>query len=35
VIGTDIEHVMTNHKLMAGLLAQALACNRTVAELVA
>ena len=29
VIDADIEHVMTNHKLMAGLLAQALACNQT------
>ena len=28
-IDADIEHVMTNHKLMAGLLAQALACNQT------
>lgn len=29
VIDADIEHVMVNHKLMAGLLAQALACNQT------
>lgn len=29
VIDADVEHVMVNHKLMAGLLAQALACNQT------
>jgi hypothetical protein len=29
VIDAEIEHVMANHKLMAGLLAQALACNQT------
>lgn len=29
VVDADIEHVMVNHKLMAGLLAQALACNQT------
>jgi hypothetical protein len=29
VIDADIDHVMANHKLMAGLLAQALACNQT------
>ena len=29
VVDADIEHVMANHKLMAGLLAQALACNQT------
>ncbi|MGN6356230.1 MAG: DUF1552 domain-containing protein [Novosphingobium sp.] len=29
VVDADIEHVMVNHKLMANLLAQALACNQT------
>jgi hypothetical protein len=29
VVDAEIEHVMANHKLMAGLLAQALACNQT------
>jgi hypothetical protein len=29
VVDADIEHVMANHKLMANLLAQALACNQT------
>ena len=29
VVDADVEHVMVNHKLMAGLLAQALACNQT------
>lgn len=29
VVDADIEHVMVNHKIMAGLLAQALACNQT------
>lgn len=29
VVDADIENVMANHKLMAGLLAQALACNQT------
>jgi hypothetical protein len=29
VVDADIENVMVNHKLMAGLLAQALACNQT------
>lgn len=29
VIDADIENVMVNHKLMAGLLAQAVACNQT------
>ncbi|MEO5587143.1 MAG: DUF1552 domain-containing protein [Novosphingobium sp.] len=29
VVDSEIEHVMANHKIMAGLLAQALACNQT------
>jgi hypothetical protein len=29
VVDADIENVMANHKVMAGLLAQALACNQT------
>lgn len=29
VVDADVEHVMINHKIMAGLLAQALACNQT------
>jgi hypothetical protein len=29
VVDADIENVMVNHKIMAGLLAQALACNQT------
>lgn len=29
VVDADVEHVMVNHKLMAQLLAQALACNQT------
>lgn len=29
VVDSDIENVMVNHKLMAGLLAQALACDQT------
>jgi hypothetical protein len=29
IVDADVEHVMVNHKLMAGLLAQALACNQT------
>jgi hypothetical protein len=29
VVDAEIENVMTNHKIMAGLLAQALACNQT------
>jgi hypothetical protein len=29
VVDADIENVMINHKIMAGLLAQALACNQT------
>lgn len=29
VVDADVEHVMVNHKIMAGLLAQALACNQT------
>ena len=29
VVDADVEHVLANHKLMAGLLAQALACNQT------
>jgi hypothetical protein len=29
VVDSEIEHVMVTHKLMAGLLAQALACNQT------
>lgn len=29
VVDSNIENVMANHKLMAGLLAQALACNQT------
>lgn len=29
VVDADIEHVMVNHKIMATLLAQALACNQT------
>lgn len=29
VVDADVEHVMVNHKIMAALLAQALACNQT------
>lgn len=29
IVDADVEHVMVNHKIMAALLAQALACNQT------